>query len=126
MILKEAALLRQGNANVRGDVQESSQANLVGTSPQHRVKSSIHQEGPGAYTRRSRTERRVFTPGGLLRALGSRVRRKLAENRVTDSYFAGEVSRGHSRSVNELGEEKSREVSDWLKARTVAPAEWWG
>lgn len=40
--LKEAALLRQGSANVRDDAQKSSQANLVGTSPQHRTKSSIH------------------------------------------------------------------------------------
>jgi len=32
--LKEAALLRQGNANVRGDVQKSSQANLIGTRAQ--------------------------------------------------------------------------------------------
>jgi len=40
--LKEAALLRQGNANVRGDVQKSSQANLIGTRAQHSLKSSIH------------------------------------------------------------------------------------
>jgi hypothetical protein len=126
VILKEAPLPRQGSANVRGDIQESSQANLVGTSPQHRVKSSIHQEGPGAYTRRLRTERRVFTPGDLPCATGSRVRRKLAEDRVTGSYFKGEVSRGHSSPVNELGEEKSREVADWMKARTVPPAERWG
>ncbi len=32
--LKETALLRQGNANVRGDVQKSSQANLIGTRAQ--------------------------------------------------------------------------------------------
>lgn len=32
--LKEAALLRQGNANVRGDVQKSSQANLIGIRAQ--------------------------------------------------------------------------------------------
>ena len=40
--LKEAALLRQGNVNVRGDVQKSSQANLIGTRVQHNLKSSIH------------------------------------------------------------------------------------
>lgn len=40
--LKEAALLRQGSANVQGDEQKSSQANLAGTSPQHRTKSSFH------------------------------------------------------------------------------------
>lgn len=48
--LKEAALLRQGNANVRGDVQKSSEANLVGTSLQHKVKSSIHLRARGVYS----------------------------------------------------------------------------
>ncbi len=32
--LKEAALPRQGSANVRDDVQKSSQANLIGTKAQ--------------------------------------------------------------------------------------------
>ncbi|WP_205217429.1 hypothetical protein [Desulforhopalus vacuolatus] len=32
--LKETTRLRQGNANVRGDVQKSSQANLIGTMAQ--------------------------------------------------------------------------------------------
>jgi hypothetical protein len=48
--LKEAALLRQGNAKVRGDEQKSSQANLVGTSPQHRIKSSIHYKTRCVYS----------------------------------------------------------------------------
>jgi len=37
-----------------------------GTSPQHRIKSSIHYK-PGRYTRRSCAERCVFTPGDLPR-----------------------------------------------------------
>ena len=37
-----------------------------GTSPQHRIKSSIHRK-PGRYTRRSCAERCVFTPGELPR-----------------------------------------------------------
>ena len=37
-----------------------------GTSPQHRIKSSIHYR-PGRYTRRSCAERCVFTPGDLPR-----------------------------------------------------------
>jgi hypothetical protein len=56
----------------------------------------------------------------------SHVPRKVAEDRATGPYFMGEVSRGHSSPVNELGEEKNREVADWMKARTVPPAEWWG
>ncbi len=41
--LKEAALPRQGSANVRDDVQKSSEANLAGTSPQHRTKAEVLQ-----------------------------------------------------------------------------------
>ncbi len=40
--LKEAAFLRKSNVKVRGDVQKSSQANLIGTRAQHSLKSSIH------------------------------------------------------------------------------------
>jgi hypothetical protein len=42
-----------------------------GTSPQHRIKSSIHYK-PGRYARRSCAERYVFTPGGPLRLGGNR------------------------------------------------------
>jgi hypothetical protein len=62
---EEAALLRQGTAKVRGDEQKSSQARICGTSLQHKVKSSIHLR-QCSYTRRLRTERCVFTPGGPL------------------------------------------------------------
>ena len=48
--LKEAALLRQSNANVRGDVQKSSQANLIGTRAQHSLKSSIHYKVRSVYS----------------------------------------------------------------------------
>ena len=61
---KEAALLRQGTANARGDVQESSLGGFGGTSLQHKVKSSIHYR-PNRYTRRSCAQRCVFTPGDL-------------------------------------------------------------
>ena len=65
---EEAALLRQGTANARGDVQEPSQAGLVGygSGGQHKAKSSIHLK-PDTYTRRSCAERYVFTPGDLPR-----------------------------------------------------------
>ena len=48
--LKEAVLLRQDNANVRGDEQKSSQANLDGTSLQHKIKSSIHYRSRSVYS----------------------------------------------------------------------------
>jgi hypothetical protein len=66
--LKEAALPRQGAAKVRGDAQESSEARTSRTSLQHKAKSSIHYK-LCSYTRHSRTERDVFTPGGLPCAL---------------------------------------------------------
>jgi hypothetical protein len=68
VLRKAVALLRQGTAKVRGDEQKPSQARICGTSLQHKVKSSIHHR-QCSYTRRLRTERRVFTPGGLPCAL---------------------------------------------------------
>ena len=73
VLRKEVALLRQGTAKIRGDEQKSSQARICGTSLQHKVKSSIHHR-QCAYIRRSRTERRVFTPGGPLHLRSCRVR----------------------------------------------------
>jgi hypothetical protein len=92
---KAVAPLRRSNTKARGDEQKSSQACICGTSLQHKVKSSIHYK-QCPYTRRSRAERRVFTPGGLPCALGCRVRQKLAEGRGTCSDHMEEVSRGHS------------------------------
>jgi len=98
---KAVALLRQGTAKVRGDEHKSSQACMSGTSLQHKVKSSIHYK-LCPYTRHPRTERHVFTPGGLPCATGCRVRQKMAEGRATCSDRMEEVSRGHgSRRRNE-------------------------
>ena len=77
MLGEEAALLWQGTANARGDVQKPSQAGLVGRvrntwgfafgyDPTNGIKSSIHYK-PDRYTRRSCAERCVFTPGDLPR-----------------------------------------------------------
>jgi len=67
---KAVALLRQGTAKVRGDEQKSSQACMSGTSPATGgIKSSIHYK-LCPYTRHPRTERHVFTPGGLPCACG--------------------------------------------------------
>ena len=84
-----------GTAKVRGDEQKSSQACMSGTSLQHKAKSSIHYK-LCPYTRRPRIERHVFTLGGLPCAMGSRVRRKLAEGRATCFDRMEEVSRGHN------------------------------
>ena len=70
---EEAARLRQGAAKVRGDEQKSSQARICGTSRKLKVKSSIHHR-QCSYTRRLRTERCVFTPGGPLHLGGCRVK----------------------------------------------------
>ena len=91
---KAVAPLRQGTAKVRGDEQKSSQACMSGTSLQHKVKSSIHYK-LCPYTRHPRTERHVFTPGGLPCATGCRMRQKMAEGRATCSDRMKEVSRGH-------------------------------
>jgi hypothetical protein len=63
---KAVAPLRRSNTKARGDEQKSSQACICGTSLQHKAKSSIHYK-PDMYTRRSRVERCVFTPGDLPR-----------------------------------------------------------
>ena len=73
VLREEVALLRQGTAKVRGDEQKSSQARICGTSLQHKVKASIHYR-QCSYTRRLRTERCVFTPGGPLHLGCCRVR----------------------------------------------------
>lgn len=77
---EEAALPRQGAAKVRGDEQKSSQARSCGTSLQHKVKSSIHHR-QCSYTRRLRTERCVFTPGGPLHLGTCRVKLPVGEFR---------------------------------------------
>jgi len=78
---------------------------VVGTSLQHKAKSSIHRWRSG-YTRCPRAERYVLTPGGLPCALGCRVRQKLAEGGATFFDRMEEVSRGH----NVAGGNEMREI----------------
>ena len=116
MFRKAVVLLRQNTAKVRDDEQESSQACMSGTSLQLKAKSSIHYK-LCPYTRRSRTERHVFTPGGLPCAPESRVRRKLAEGRATCSDRMEEVSRGH----NVAGGNEMREILRDNRNRCLTP-----
>ena len=129
MLLKEAALLSQSTAKVRDDEQESSQACKSGTSLQHKAKSSVHHR-LCPYTRRPRTERRVFTPGGLSCAPERRLRLKLAEGRATCSDRMREVSRGHNvTGGNEMREnlrvKRNRRLTP-VKGPNGARPEWYG
>ena len=72
--LKEAVPPRRDSAKVRGDEQQASQANLAGTSPQHRIKSSIHYRARYVYSTPTFGKHRVHPgrsvvcpplPGGL-------------------------------------------------------------
>lgn len=63
---RAVALLRQGTAKVPGDDTETGSGVYCGTSLQHKAKSSIHHR-QCPHAQRPRTERCVFTPGGLPR-----------------------------------------------------------
>ena len=113
---KEAALLRQGTANVRGDEQEPSQAGLVG--------------------RACNTRQSPLSILSQARILGARVRKDACSPREichdvhqrTDQTVRGgdhvaEVSRGHSSRRKRAGPPQSgRSIPGGLtptKARTV-------
>ncbi len=85
VVREEAVLLRLDTTKVRDDVQESSMRQTYRDEPVQKVKPSIHYR-VCPQTRHSRTERHVFTPGGLPWA-------KTAEGRVTAPDRMGEVSR---------------------------------
>jgi len=89
---------RKPNPKARSDVQEPDlRCGTSGTSGHVTMKSSIRNWDvlykSGVYARKAL----CLTPGGLLCALGSRVREKLAEHRAIGVDRIGEVSRGHSR-----------------------------
>ena len=88
---------RKSNAKLRGDVQEPDlRCGTFGTSGHVTTKSSICEWGVlyklGVYAGKVL----CLTPGDLLCALGFRVRKKLAESKVTLVDRIGEVSRGSS------------------------------
>lgn len=83
---------------MQGDEQKpDKRCGTLGTSGHVTAKSSICNRGvlykSGVYA----SKVTCLTLGGLPCAPGSRVRRKLAEERGIDPDRMGEVSRGHSR-----------------------------
>jgi len=130
---------RRGLTNRYGpETRKSSgqvdQAGLGETSRQHTTKSSIHREFQSRISDNRASKVAGSTPGGLLCALGSRVRRKLAEGRAIGPDRIGEVSRWHTRRGSSLWSmcrgnwkrvARNAEVSPRQRPERC-PAEWFG
>ncbi len=95
VLRKAVAPLRWSSTKVRGDVQKSSQACIVGRACNTR-QSPLSIIGNVRILGTHVLKDVCFTPGGLPCASERRVRLKLAEDRATCSDRMGEVSRGHS------------------------------
>ncbi len=95
VLRKAVAPLRWSSTKVRGDVQKSSQACIVGRACNTR-QSPLSIIGNVRILGIHVLKDVCLTPGGLSCAPERRVRLKLAEGRATCSDRMGEVSRGHS------------------------------
>ena len=88
MLGEEAALLRQGTANARGDVQEPSQAGLVGRA------GNTRQSPLSILGQTCMLGARVWKDACLPREICRASIR--TERTVRGDYRVAEVSRGHS------------------------------
>ena len=91
---------RKPNPKTRGDEQEpDTRLGTLGASGHVTIKPSIHSLSVCGKSGVHVSKAMCLTPGGLLCALGSRVRRNLAERRVIGADRTAEVSSGRSRRV---------------------------